>query len=221
MPANATSITVKPISRRSTHDVEPLRNGRGQAEGRQQVGAPSRDDEGRGAADQREEQALDGELADDARAAGAERRADADLALTIRRAREEERRDVEAGDEQHQTDDGERDPRDTARAPGPRGSRRPSARTPACAACSCPRDPRRQPRCHDSADPRPPAPRTRQAPDGRRPSATARCRSDSRDGRFSVCMRSIGIQTSGSYSPPGPWNPSGRTPTIETIRPLR
>ena len=31
---------------------------------------------------------------------------------------------------------------------------------------------------------------------------------------------SSGSQRSGSYSPPGPWNPSGRTPTIEKRLPF-
>ena len=65
-------------------DMEALRDGGGQAEGRQQIGAPARDDDGCRAAHDSQEQSFDRELADDARAARAERRAHADLALAIR-----------------------------------------------------------------------------------------------------------------------------------------
>src|SRR5262249_1370120 len=54
------------------------------------------------AADDREEQALGEHLADEAAAARAERDADRELALPDRRPREEEVRDVGAGDEQHE-----------------------------------------------------------------------------------------------------------------------
>ena len=68
--------------------------------------------------DDGQEQSFDGELPDDARAARAERRAHADLALAIGRARQEQRRDVEARDEEHHADHGECHPRDMARGRG-------------------------------------------------------------------------------------------------------
>ena len=52
----------------------------------------------------RQDEALDQQLTDEPPAAGAERRADADLALARARAREEQIGDVRAGDEQHDRD---------------------------------------------------------------------------------------------------------------------
>ncbi len=91
--------------------MQALRYRRREAECREQVSAPSGNDDGCGAAQQRENQPFDGELTHDARAAGAERGANTDLALAIRCPREQQRRDVEARDEEDDPDDRQPDPR--------------------------------------------------------------------------------------------------------------
>ena len=111
MPANATSRTVNPMSRWSTPTWSRCGMGEGRLKADSRSALQSRDDDGRGAARDGEDESLDGELADDAGAARAERRAHADLTLAIGRACQEERRDVEARDEEHHADHGERDPR--------------------------------------------------------------------------------------------------------------
>ena len=116
MPANTTSSAVNPINRRSTAMCRRCGIGEGRLNAERRSALQPASDNGCGAAQQRENQPFDGELPDDARAAGAERRANTDLALAIRCAREEERRDVEAGDEQDDADNREPDPRNRREA---------------------------------------------------------------------------------------------------------
>ena len=66
--------------------------------------APEREQETGGAADQAEHGAFGQELTDDAAAARAERVADGDLTLTRAGPREQQIRDVRAGDQQHEAD---------------------------------------------------------------------------------------------------------------------
>ena len=66
--------------------------------------AEHRDEEPEHAAADREQHAFGEQLPDDAAAPGTECHAQRDLALTDRRARQQERRDVGAGDQQHQRD---------------------------------------------------------------------------------------------------------------------
>ena len=65
---------------------------------------PIRDEQPGGAGEQREEQALGQELADEAAARRAERQPDRHLVTPGRRARQQQVRDVGAGDQQHQAD---------------------------------------------------------------------------------------------------------------------
>ena len=72
--------------------------------GIEQVDADDRQREAEDAADQRQQHALDEQLADDAPARRAERHADADLARAVRGAREQQVGDVRARDQQHERD---------------------------------------------------------------------------------------------------------------------
>ncbi len=71
------------------------------------VDAPDRDQQAERAAGRREQHALGQELPHQARAAGAQRAANGNLPLPDRRAREQQVRDVGAGDQQHEADRGE------------------------------------------------------------------------------------------------------------------
>ena len=183
--------------------VQPLRYRRRQAEGFEQPAAPRRQCERSRAAQHREHQAFGHELPDDPPPAGAERRANANLALTFGRAREQERRDVEAGDEQHDADDPHRNPDERSKAANlrmslahlevpefPLGgilavSRRWQLRTGRRQVGFCLRD-------LDAAPPSRPIVVSHRSP-ARRPRGTPR-----------VAALSSGSHTSGANNPPGP-----------------
>ena len=75
----------------------------------QQVHAPGGEHQSRGAAKQRDDQALGEQLAQQPRTAGAERGANRQLAVARRRARQQQVRDIRARDEQDERDGAEQD----------------------------------------------------------------------------------------------------------------
>ena len=98
------------------HDVQPLRDGRGETEGREEIGAPRRQDQRGRAAEGSQDQAFGHELPQDPPAAGAERDAHANLALPFRRAGQQQAGNVEARNQQHDPDDRQPDPGDAGDA---------------------------------------------------------------------------------------------------------
>ena len=98
----ATRPTVKPSTRRSgVRSIASAARPGGRVRPQHALG-PVRDQEAEAAGEEREQQALGEELAHQPAARGAEREAHRHLALARRRAREQQVRDVRAGDQQHQ-----------------------------------------------------------------------------------------------------------------------
>ena len=81
----------------------------GRVDGEQRANAERAEAEAEHAAGQRQHHALGQQLPNDAAAAGADRRADRDLALAARGAHEQQVRDVGAGDQQHKADRAQQD----------------------------------------------------------------------------------------------------------------
>ena len=193
--------------------VQALRNGRRQAEDGEEVGAPAGRDNGRRTADDGEQEPLERELPDDPCPRRPERGADAGFALPIGRAREQQAGDVEAGEQQDEPDDGERVyaigvmPR-TSGCPSGIGQNRRRARLRVGAVST---EQRRRDALQVGG-----ALRRRDATTETADQAEPRLIAGGETTRETEQIaRSSSTQRSGSKSPPGPWNVSGSTPTIE------